>query len=208
MPSMVYGGWRPLPRHVIEQAGKLRPIDDGRAAGTNALSTVTEANVCIPPEFAILVLRAVEKKVLTRSRNVPEWCEWRGSVEDWWKGYRQLMPSREHMALAVAAVRHPDTGHMLYSQLRGLRFGLGAAVNQFVRLPFLFTAAARRLLLVLCEHHKNDNVILELAGLREGASNSFRALVESLVSVHLADEKRQPPSAAFTFLAIYMTSGL
>ena len=194
------GGWRPLPRHVIEQHDKLRPIDDGRASHTNALSWVGESNVCIPPEFLVLVARHAAVAMVAAAGSLPEWFTMRGSIEDWWKGYRQVPPTRRHMALAIAAVRVPPHGHWGYAQLNGLPFGLGAAVNQFVRVPMLLTAAARRLLMLLCGHYVDDNGVLELASLGTSATDAFRELAEFMLGVKLSSEKRQAPAALCQFL--------
>lgn len=194
------GGWRPLQRHVVEQGGKKRPIDDGKASGTNALSTVAESNVCIPAEFALLAARGFHSALMKQNGLIPEWAAMRGTVEDWWKGYRQLQPTREHMALCIAAMRDPATGQWAYSQLLGLPFGLGAAVNQFVRAPMLLTAACRRLLYVMCGHYVDDNVILEVVGLGSSAASAGRCLLEGLAGVVLSQEKRRALAAAFVFL--------
>lgn len=194
------GGWRPLPRHVIQQHSKSRPIDDGKAARTNALSLVGESNVCIPPELLVLVARRLAEAFVGADGSVPPWFDLRGSLEDWWKGYRQMSPTAEHLSLAVAAVRVPPGGRWGYSQLRGLPFGLGAAVNQFVRMPMLLSAAARRLLLLLCGHYVDDNGVLELAALGTSAADAFRKLAEDFMGVKLSDEKRRPPASLLQFL--------
>ena len=192
------GLWRPLPRHVIEQNGKHRPIDDGKAAGTNARSTVQEANVCLPSEFIILTTKALAQR-LQHQDATPEWFSVRAAVEDWWKGYRQLQPTAEHMALCIAAIRNPHSGEVQYAQLKGLPFGLGAAVNQFVRVPFLLTAAARRLLYVLVGHYVDDNAVVERGLLGEAARDAYVHFVQQLIGVHLSAEKRQPASTLCCF---------
>eukprot|EP00972_Heterocapsa_arctica_P106486 15685528-Heterocapsa_arctica.AAC.1 len=53
------GRWRPLPRHMVYQADKARPIDDGRKAGHNSAATMTETIVCQTGEFLALALRSL-----------------------------------------------------------------------------------------------------------------------------------------------------
>eukprot|EP00973_Karenia_brevis_P077551 10775177-Karenia_brevis.AAC.1 len=56
------GRWRPMPRHVVHQSGKWRPIDDGRHAGHNSLHDLTETIVCVSNEFLVLAARAILQK--------------------------------------------------------------------------------------------------------------------------------------------------
>eukprot|EP00959_Pyramimonas_sp_CCMP1952_P458540 9476787-Pyramimonas_sp.AAC.1 len=151
------GGYRPLPRHAIWQGDKWRLIDDGKRARTNALSFLSETLVTIPPELPLLIARALALQVSQDGHSLPEWFQVVASVEDWWKGYRQLFPTRRDMGVVVVALLHPTTHECLYSVLRGLPFGLGSAVNQFNRVPLLLTAAARRLLYVMGGHYVDDN---------------------------------------------------
>ena len=124
------GNWRPLIRHVIWQAGKWRPIDDGKRSRTNALARVKETVVCIPPEFLIILLRYLAISFIKRTGSLPRWFQPRVSLDDWWKGFRQLFPTMTHMGLATVAVMCPIKRRWYYTVLRGLPFGVGVAVNQ------------------------------------------------------------------------------
>ena len=103
------GRWRPLPRHVVWQTQKWRSIDDGKRARTNALTTVCETIVCIPPEFVPLTLRRLACILQKKSGTLPPWFQPVMSTEDWWKGCRQTFPTVQHMGLATIAVMHPRT---------------------------------------------------------------------------------------------------
>ena len=70
----------------------------------------------------------------------------------------------------------PVERRWLYVVLRGLPFGLGAAVSQFNRVPAVLTAAARRMLFIMCAHYVDDNGILELTGLRGDGPAAFQRL--------------------------------
>ena len=74
-----------------------------------------------------------------RTGHIPPWFDLRASVEDWWKGYRQIFPTAHDMAFAIVALQRPTTRAWQYVQLKGLPFGLGAAVNQFSRPPMMLT---------------------------------------------------------------------
>jgi len=103
------GSWRPLVRHVIWQQTQFRPIDDGKRSRTNALTVVNETVVCIPPEFILLLLRKLVMSCVEKLGAVPAWFQPVVSIQDWWKGYRQLFPVVEHLGLCVVAIKHPET---------------------------------------------------------------------------------------------------
>jgi len=194
------GRWRPLPRHVIWQSGKWRPIDDGRRSFTNALTTVSESTVCIPPEFLLLLLRRLMSMFVDITGAVPIWAEnFQFATEDWWKGFRQIAPRAQDRGLAVVALRDPVSGRHLYAALKGLPFGLGAAVNQFNRLPMLATALMRRMLYIMTGHYVDDNVMAEMTPLGADAQRSFIRVME-LMGVKLSESKRQLMTCMAAFL--------
>ena len=120
--------------------GKWRPIDDGRKARTNSLATVRETTVSVPPEFLVLLLRVMTAALVNTANEIPKWFQPRVSLEDWWKGYRQVFATARHLGLAVVAVMCPSSGRWFYTPLKGLPFGLGVAVNQFARIAAFLTA--------------------------------------------------------------------
>jgi hypothetical protein len=195
------GGWRPLPRHVIWQSEKWRPIDDGKKAGTNAHTKMAESVVCIPPEFLVLTTKALKECFERVAGAQPEWAAGvRFGTEDWWKGFRQIGPTAEDRGMAVIAVVNPTTRQWEYSALRGLPFGLGSAVNQFNRLPSLITAMARRLLYIMVGHYVDDNAMVELELLGTNAQEAFGQMTEELVGVMLSKAKRQWMTTMAAFL--------
>ena len=194
------GRWRPLPRHVIWQADKWRPIDDGKRSCTNALTTVSESIVCVPPEFMLLAIRKTVDSFQSISGMQPPWAEaMKFSTEDWWKGFRQIAPTAEDRGLAVAAVQIPKSGEWRYSALKGLPFGLGSAVNQLNRLPMLATALARRILYLISGHYVDDNVMLEMEASEDCAQSAFRKMM-GMLGIRLSDSKRQAATAYGPFL--------
>ena len=122
-------------------------------------------SVLCPPEFTLVLLKSLLLALMKAAGGVPAWFKPKVSLEDWWKGFRQLFPSREHMGLAVVAVMDPTSRAWAYVQLRGLPFGLGSAVNQFTRMAVLLTALNRRLLLLLTGHYADDSPAVELDAL-------------------------------------------
>ncbi|CAK0907813.1 unnamed protein product, partial [Prorocentrum cordatum] len=108
------------------------------------------------------------------------------------------------MGFVVVALLHPGTHECMYSVLRGLPFGLGSAVNQFNRAPFLLTAAARRLLYVMGGHCVDDNVIVDSALFKGDAQQAFQELAR-LLGVALSDGRSLaiahdplPPAVVYT----------
>ena len=193
------GQWRPLPRHCIWQGEKWRPIDDGRRARTNAMASVHEAMVCAPGELLLMIVRALAAALIAALGQLPPWFMIRMFVEDWLKGYRQLMPSLRDRALTVAALVHPDSGEWLLTQLNGLPFGLGTAVNQFGRAASLMTAVARRWLCILCGNYVDDTGAVELACLAYRTQQVFIAMAEVL-GVSLSPTKWRLPGGMGNFL--------
>ena len=196
------GQWRPLPRHVVWQTEKWRPIDDGKRAHTNALTTMHETIVCIPPEFAPLTIRSLACALHDTLGDIPSWFQPVLSTEDWWKGYRQIFPVSAHMGLAVVAVMHPRSRQWHYSQLKGLPFGLASSVNQFSRVAAFVTAVNRRLLYSLCGNYVDDMALLEMfpiAHCSSSASACAGALAD-LMGVRYSPDKSQPPAFMVTFL--------
>ena len=76
------GRWRPLPRHLVWQLHKWRPIDDGRRARTNALTTLTEIVVCVPPEFAVITAKLLAMAFYNKHGHLPTWFRPAVSIED------------------------------------------------------------------------------------------------------------------------------
>ena len=57
------GCWRPLPRHLVFQADKARPMDDARAGGHNDHSECAETIVCTSGEWPALVIKSLFARV-------------------------------------------------------------------------------------------------------------------------------------------------
>ena len=77
---------------------------------------------------------------------VTPWIAFAMVEEDWWKGFRQVFPTRVDMAEAITAGQDPATRTWRFSQREGVPFVRGTAVNRFGRMAALTTAGARRLL--------------------------------------------------------------
>jgi len=158
------GRWRPLPRHLVFQDDKARPIDDAKAGGHNASSACLETIVCVSGEWPAMTLRAPLQRVatLTGDEHVPPWIQPRTGTEDMWKGFRQNHSTKDDERFCVITFVHPTSGQRVYCRLRGVPFGMDTVVNQFNRLPHLKTAVLRRLLGLLVCHYFDDDILLEM----------------------------------------------
>ena len=130
---------------------------------------------------------------------LPSWFALRMMVEDWWKGFRQIFPTRSDMAVAIAAVKHPVTAAWLFAQMRGVPFGLGTAVNQFGRMAALQTAIARRILYFVLGHYADDTAAVDGERSASGAQDHVQRLAVVL-GIKLSDTKRKPAAAMRDFL--------
>ena len=197
------GEWRPLPRHVIHQHGKSRPIDDAKASSHNSHTRCSEAIVCSSAEWPTLITREVLRRVstldTTSTASPPPWLHPRTGTADMWKGFRQNHPIKDDERFCVVTFIHPHTHRRVYSRLRGLPFGMGSVVNQFNRLPHLQTAVKRRLLGLLVCHYFDDELLWETHCL---ATQSYRlsAKLPAAWGIIYSDDKRQQMSAMGDFL--------
>jgi len=194
------GNWRALARHIVHQNGNDRPIDDAKRNGDNACTDTIETITCVPPEFLVLL----SKRIVQRAKECGRFPSGRAvellaSVEDWYKGYRQLLTRREHMKFAIASFKLPVSGELAFTQLFGMPFGLKSAVLQFNRPALLLTAVARRMTLLATGHFYDDNTQLDLKALRGQGSRCFKYCATSL-GVWLSPEKAQGPSQMVNFL--------
>eukprot|EP00971_Amphidinium_carterae_P267668 5309947-Amphidinium_carterae.1 len=103
------GQWRPIPRHVISQTAKFRPIDDGSRASLNSASHMQETIVCQSGEFLVAVARKLLRRLHAKHGKLPSWATLAAGVEDWSKGYRQNYPSPADACFCVITYVDPDT---------------------------------------------------------------------------------------------------
>lgn len=157
-----------------------------------------ETIACIPQEFVLLVVMALSLDLASRDGTMPTWFQPVVSVEGWWKGCRQLFPSKAHTGLAVIAVLGPPHRRWRYSQLKTLPFGLGSSVPQPSSTAALVAAVSRRLLHIVCGNYMDDAALVGLKHFAMcsslGASCSKAAA--RLFGVKYSDAKRQRSSHA------------
>ena len=195
------GHWRPLPRHIVYQDDKARPIDDAKAGGHNRSTDCAETIVCITSEWPAIAWRAYLRKIrdLQPAEPLPEWCKPSTATDDMWKGFRQNHPTREDECFCIITFVHPHTHQRVYSRLRGLPFGMGSVVNQFNRMPHLKTAVLRRLLGLMACHYFDDELLIDSTHCA-GASKTLALRLAALLGIRYSPNKRQPMSTWTIFL--------
>ena len=204
------GRWRPLPRHVIFQDGKIRPIDNGRSAGHNDAAELVETIVCQTGEFLILaakvflvevfaLLKLTVKDIDRVKAAWPIWLQLVAGLEDMWKGFRQNHTTEDDLGLCVITFMHPKLAQRVYHRLFGLPFGVGSVVNQFNRMPMLITAFLRRVMCFCSGHYFDDSACLELLKLAAVSKTQY-IRIHGFFGVVLSHKKRKYMRSAQTFL--------
>ena len=194
------GNWRPLPRHIIAQGDKLRPIDDGKRSSHNDATLASETILCCRPSViaAAALEYTRELSALSADNTLPEWFGLVAGTEDLWKGYRQMHALERDQAVAIASFVKED-GVRVYTELFGLPFGLMSAVIQFNRVPCFITACLRRLLLMMTSHYFDDSSQLELEQIAAITKTQVIRFF-GLCQVQIGHDKRQYMMGVVKFL--------
>ena len=191
------GKWRALPRYAIDQGGKWRLIDNGKAGKHNETyaadetihTTCTSAGVSAASTFRRLMGKPLRKdEGLTIS------------TQDMWKAYRQVPCHPDQLGFMIVMVWHPDHHKRVYAESKGLLFGLTGAVLAFNRVPALVVALARRWLAIPVQNFFDDFRILDIAKSGGSANKFFCILVQEVMGLKLDPAKEQKPHHEAVFL--------
>ena len=194
------GHWRAIPRHIIHQNAKDRPIDDGKAGGQNEASKLVETIVTQTPEFVTVAGVAYCRQILSlNGRRLPAWVMLGQGLDDQWKGYRQDHVLPEDAQMCIISFVHPVSQSRVYCEAYGMLFGLAASVNQFNRTPYLVTAIQRRMFVMICGHYFDDSAAIELRCLA-AQTKAISVRVVQTMGIRLSPAKRQPFSSTQHFL--------
>eukprot|EP00971_Amphidinium_carterae_P323761 6434257-Amphidinium_carterae.1 len=98
------GRWRPIPRHIVHQGDKYRPIDDGKRAVLNEAVPLEETIVCQSGEFIANVVKALMRALPSSAQTT-----FAAGLEDMWKGYRKNFASWADRRFCVITYVHPDS---------------------------------------------------------------------------------------------------
>ena len=190
------GKWTAMPRFAIWQNGKYRMIDDGKASGLNSTVEAAETihTTTIPMGLAVLA-RFQYLLGLTYTDDRPDFGT---GTDDMEGAYRQIPVHPSHECLAIAAVWNVHTNEWVFFAMQGLPFGLGAAVNQFNRLPAFLVAVARRILGLPVISFFDDFKTTDIINLCESCP-PFAELC-AILGVRLDEMKHQSVSLDTAFL--------
>ena len=136
-----------MPRFPVQQATKVRPVDDGSPSGSsaNAFSCMTE-KLSVPSNDQIIAV----SRTLRNASSGPL----AGWVVDEASAFRQIAVSPCSRRVAVVGLCHPDTGRVGYYVMDGHPFGLTASVFNFNRRAVALTSfLVRDLRLVALSHY-------------------------------------------------------
>jgi len=129
-----------MPRHVVFQEPKVRPIDDARRGKQNSAVRLRETIVCQSPEFVAVASRCYTRMVTSFAGFLPSWVSLTQGLEDQCKGYRQDHARAGDSRWCYVTFVHTHTHRRVYAAMIGLAFGLAVLVVQVNRAPLLLTA--------------------------------------------------------------------
>ena len=195
------GRWRPVPRHVVYQDGKYRPIDDGRAGGHNRHTIMSETIVVVRPDLPLRLSIILFDLAMRLLGLIPAWLQMVLGTEDMWKGYRQFFAVIHHQCVTVVTFRLPS-GERVYVPMYGLNFGFESVVLQFNRCPQLIVAVARRCMALLLSAYFDDFKLMSLRCLAARTKlNAIRLC--KLFQAQIGHTKSQPMRMVSKFLGVF-----
>ena len=191
------GRWRIIVRFALCQAsGKWRVIDNGNCSNQNEATAAAERiHTCSSIASAAMLkeLRSLASAPLVGPPAVVQ------STEDMTSAFRQVPVQDQRLRFSVVALWCPVSCQWLFSQLRGLRFGLKGAVLDFNRISAAVVAVSRRWLGIPILGFYDDFKITEFAASATSASQCFREFM-SWFGFLLDPAKAQEPAASIVFL--------
>ena len=117
-----------------------RVIDNGKAAGHNKAVDMSERihTSCI--EQGLAIAASLRHHCVSNGWNPLQ----QRATRDMKRAYRQIPVCREHARWQVVCLWTPSERRWVFSELKGLAFGLAVAVLHFNRVSAQLTAIARR----------------------------------------------------------------
>ena len=196
------GAWLAMPRFAhVQGCGKVRPIDNGKAAGHNSFSWSDETIYTSSPDAVAGAARKFAK--LMESEGMPPWCQLVFGSDDMSSAYRQVPNCPDEAQGLVVAWWDVQVGGVLYAVLNGHPYGLATAVVNFCRIPALTTAVCRRLLAIAAVSYFDDTGTLDTVA-AAGSGQEGVALVHSLCGFRLDPGKQQPMAVQRLFLGVLL----
>ena len=177
-------GWTAMPRFPVEQAGKVRPVDDGSAGGSeaNLFAHMTEKLAVPSIDQVISVARLLHRRL--RGAPLAGW-----SVDEE-KAFRQIAILPEDRKVAIIALCKPSTGKVSFFVMLGHPFGLTSSVFNYCRRSFALTSIVVRLFRMIAFGYYDDRFGITKAEL---ASNEKMIVLEicTLLGVGTNDKSQE-----------------
>ena len=164
-----FGVWQGLD---AEGNPKLRPIDDARSSGHNAVTHMHETVTCISFSFAATVARCMASRLqahdLDPSDDMPEL---RVGFDDMGAAYKRV-PVRDpkYTVIAIWSVRRE---RVEYYYLDGHNFGLRSSVTNFCAFASLIVSVTRAFFAVPCGHYVDDFYLVDIGEAGESAHDAL-----------------------------------
>jgi len=192
------GQWRPLIRFAVWQAGagKWRVIDNGRTALHNDAMSTGERIHTTSIDMGVAVIRKLRELLgvpLVGPKAV------RSSTQDMKKAFRQIPIKEDDQQFHIIAIYSHVAGQWVFGELKGLAFGLGAAVLEFNRIPIYLAALARRWLAIPVLNFYDDFRIVDVEDSQASGDHMFERLI-GWTGWWLDPDKHQGPAPEIKFL--------
>ena len=119
--------WVCMPRFLVRQLGKIRPVDDGSrtGSGANFYGFMQEQLQVLSVDFAVTVTRYMKR--LIGGAELGAW------TVDEKSAFRQIPVHHEHRHLSVIALCDPSCGSVRFFVMIGHPFGMTASVMNYCR---------------------------------------------------------------------------
>ena len=128
----------------IQSTGKMRPIDDGRSCGHNALCFAAETIFTSSPDAVVAGAKVLHTMRASEADEIPDWAGLAFGSEDMASAYRQIPNRPDEEAGRIVAWFDLQDAAVRFAISHAHPSGLGTAVLNFNRLPALTSAFARR----------------------------------------------------------------
>jgi hypothetical protein len=189
------GNWRAMQRFVVFQMhnGQWRCIDNGKSSLHNEQVELLERIHTTATSVSI----ALSKRLFELAPNARQFrC-----TKDMKSAYRQIPIASCHQQFHVVCVWSGNHNCWMFSELRGLAFGLGVSVLQFNRVPVQLVAVARRWLGIPLISFFDDFRALAPQGAEQAVWSGLEWLVKEL-GWAFDCEKDSPMSEIGPFLGL------
>jgi len=199
------GGWRPIPRFVIQQgleadgSAKWRAIDDEKMAAINMHTHMEETIVTVRSDYPAKAMAALHRETVRSQGTLPIWSKVAHGTADMLKGYKQLFPNSE--SAAMNTISYVSDNRRRYREGFSLLFGNASSVNHFNRISPVITSMGRRAVLIILACYFDDFHRIAWRCIAEGVTKNLYRLL-GFFGVQMSDAKMAMSQVCSKFLGI------